>query len=446
MKEDERDLAAAPAMSRRQMLLKLGLAATVTYAAPVLLGLGGAHASSGGSGGSGGRGGGGQGSRGFSSPRRRPRQQRARRPAPRPEIVVAAPSAADIDVIAAQGYALLARDRLDLIGADIARFGLPANRTLEQARAEILQLVPAALFDPNHVYRTSELACGAEGCAAFEMTGWMSQSCPAGATIGMIDTSVNVAHEALAGVDVELVPVIGAERRASSRVHGTAVAVLLAGRADSRTPGLLAGARLVAAEAFHADAAGRDAADAFDVARALDRLAASEAKVVNLSFAGPANLVLERVVRAVLGRDIVLVAAAGNSGPRAEPLYPAAYDGVIAVTAVDRRLRAWRQATSGGHIDFAAPGVRLWTAASVRGGRFRSGTSYAAPFVTAAIAAARAADPHASGAQAVERLAAGAADLGPAGRDDTFGWGLVQAPEACAEDGGMLLPASGGRS
>lgn len=219
--------------------------------------------------------------------------------------------------------------------------------------------------------------------------------------------------------------------------------MLIAGRADSRTPGLLPGARLVAADAFHADAAGRDAADAFDIARALDRLAASQAKVVNLSFAGPANLVLERVVRAVLDRDVALVAAAGNSGPDADPLFPAAYEGVVAVTAVDRRMRAYRQAAAGDHVDFAAPGVRLWTAASVRGGRFRSGTSYAAPFVSASLVVLRAADPSLTGPQAVERLATRALDLGPTGRDSAFGWGLVQAPGTCADPAGRVLPAGG---
>lgn len=359
--------------------------------------------------------------------------------------MVAAPDPATIDLIAAQGYGLLSRDRLELLDADIARFALPPGRMLEEARAEILRLAPSALLDPNHIYRASELACGAAGCAAFEMIGWSpaSLSCPAGATVGMIDTAVNTGHEALAGVEIEHFAVAGPERRPSAKVHGTAIAVLIAGRAESRTPGLLPGARLIAADAFHADAAGQDAADVFDIARALDRLAAREARVVNLSFAGPANLVLERVVQAVLGRDVVLVAAAGNAGPNADPLFPAAYEGVVAVTAVDRRLRAWRQAAAGGHIDFAAPGVRLWTAASVHGGRFRSGTSYAAPFVAAALAAARAADPSATGPQAVERLAAGAADLGVAGRDDAFGWGLVQAPEACAAPGGRMLPAGG---
>lgn len=431
MTDDKSNPSGSGEVSRRRMLQRLGLAAGVAYAAPVLTGLNSGRASS-------------FSSASFSSMPRARRQTR-RQPAPRPEIVVTAPDAAAIELIQAQGYGLLGMDRLEVINAQVARFSLPANRTLEEARTEILQIAPAAQLDPNHVYRPGELACGEDGCAAFEMVGWWpaSLSCPQGATIGMIDTGVNTDHEALAGVEVEHSAMAGPERRQSSQVHGTAIAVLLAGRADTRTPGLLSGARLVAVDAFHADAAGQDAADAFDIARALDRLAASEARVVNLSFAGPANLVLQSVVRALLDRDVTLVAAAGNAGPNAEPLFPAAYEGVVAVTAVDHRLSAWRQAAAGDHIDFAAPGVRLWTAASVSGGRFRSGTSYAAPFVSAALAAIRAAEPSATGPQTVERLAEGVVDLGAAGRDGTFGWGLVQAPETCAAPDGRLFPADG---
>ena len=428
MKEDETDARASHAVNRRRMLQRLGLAAGVIYAAPVLTGLSHGRASS-------------AKFTSFSSLRRR----RARRARSRPEIIVATPDPAIIDLIAAQGYGLLSRDRLDLIGADIARFSLPTNRTVDQARAEILQLAPDALLDPNHVYRPGELACDADGCVAFDIVGWSPAplSCPGGVTIGMIDTGVNTAHAALSGVQVEHFAIAGPERRPSARMHGTAIAVLIAGRGDSRTPGLLPDARLVAVDAFHTDAAGQDAADAFDIARALDQLAARDVKVINLSFAGPANLVLERVVQAMLKRDAVLVAAAGNSGPNADPLFPAAYEGVVAVTAVDRNLRPYRQAAAGEHIDFAAPGVRLWTAASVRGGRFRSGTSYAAPFVSASLAALRTIEPTLSGVQAVEQLAARASDLGSAGRDRNFGWGLVQAPEACAAPTGKILPAGG---
>jgi phosphoheptose isomerase len=405
---------------RRRMLLRLGLTATAIYTAPALARLSTAKASPGSG-----------ASRSSVS---------ISRPAP-PEIVVTAPTPADINLIAAQGYGLLSRDRLELMNAEIARFSLPRAVTIGQARAQILDLVPAALFDLNHLYQPGEFTCGADGCAAFAAIGWnaAAHACPAGTTIGVADTAINLDHEALAGIDIETLRVAGEDRAASSAVHGTTIAVLLEGRRDSRTPGLLDGVRLIAAEAFHRTARGRDMSDSYDVARAIDRLARRGASVINLSLTGARNTVLQGVVAAARARGVVLVAAAGNEGPNAEPLYPAAFAEVIAVTAVDRDSQVYRQANQGEHVYFAAPGVRLWTAASVRGGRFRSGTSYAVPFVSAAFAVARAREPDKSIAELIEEFAGRAVDLGPPGRDPVFGYGLVQSDGQCLEEAAAVL-------
>ena len=407
---------------RRRMLLRLGLTATAIYTAPALARLSTAKASPGSS-----------ASRSSVS---------ISRPAPPPpEIVVTAPTPADIDRIAAQGYGLLSRDRLELVNAEIARFSLPGAVTIEQARAQILDLVPAALFDLNHLYQPGEFTCGADGCAAFAAIGWNAgaHACPSGTTIGLVDTAINLDHEALAGLDIETLRVASEDRAASSAVHGTTIAVLLAGRRESRTPGLLNGVRLIAADAFHRTARGRDMSDSYDIARAIDRLVRRGVSVINLSFTGARNTVLQGVVAAARTRGAVLVAAAGNEGANAEPLYPAAFAEVIAVTAVDRDSRVYRQANQGEHVDFAAPGVRLWTAASVRGGRFRSGTSYAVPFVSAAFAVARARDPDKSIADLIDDLAGRAVDLGPPGRDPVFGHGLVQSDGQCLEEAAAIL-------
>lgn len=411
-------------VGRRRMLIRLGLAASAVYAAPVLMHLSSAKASS---------------ISNVSASFSRP----VAGAAPPPEIVVTAPTPLDIDRIAAEGYGLLARDRLGLLDAEVARFSIPGGLTIDQARAQILGLVPAAIVDLNHLYTPGELPCTEDGCAAFRLIGWDGggHACPAGTTVGLVDTAVNLNHEALAGIDIEALTVVAADRASSSKVHGTAIAVLVAGRRDSRTPGLLSGVRVVAADAFHRNARGQDTADSFDIARAIDRLAAEGVAVINLSFAGAGNAVLHQVVRAARGRDIVLVAAAGNDGPNAPPLYPAAFEEVIAVTAVDRDGAAYRQANRGDHVMFAAPGVQLWTAASVSGGRFRSGTSYAAPFVTAAFAVARARGPEKTVTELAAELSGRAVDLGPPGRDPVFGYGLVQSDGRCAaEAAGTPIP------
>ena len=127
----------------------------------------------------------------------------------------------------------------------------------------------------------------------------------------------------------------------------------------------------------------------------------------------------------------MLIAAAGNDGPRAKPAFPAAYPDVIAVTAVDRSKRIYRRAAQGDHIDIAAPGVNVWTAASIKGQRPRSGTSFAAPFVTAAAALIVSDNPGFSREEVEIVLQNEADDLGVKGRDSVYGWGLLDISAIC---------------
>ena len=118
-----------------------------------------------------------------------------------------------------------------------------------------------------------------------------------------------------------------------------------------------------------------------------------------------------------------MIAAAGNEGTAA-PRYPAASSSTIAVTAVDAAGRAYRAANTGPHIEFAAPGVDLYVARG-GGGGYRSGTSYAAPIVSALVAR-RAARSGVSLDAARSALRNGVRDLGAGGRDTQYGFGLVQ--------------------
>lgn len=379
---------------------------------------------------------------------RRPPAARAAAPVPPPppEFVVAVTSADDLGRITAAGYTVVEQAPVALIGGEVARLRAPAGTSLAAARAAVAAAAPTAVLDLNTLYRPDEPEadaapppvdgpCIGEACAAFEQVGWMAppRACAVAPVIGMIDTGVNPDLEAFAGRNLTVVSLVGGERPPADALHGTAVAALIIGDAASRTPGLVPNARLIAVEAFHRDGAGA-AADAFSLVRAIDRLA-GEVEVMSLSLSGPPNVLLERAVTATLARNVAIVAAAGNEGPRAEPRFPAAYAGVVAVTAVDGRGRVYRNAGQGPHVAFAAPGVQLTVARSVRGVRQRSGTSYAVPFVAAAVAAARAELPDPAAvpvADTVAALAAGAVDLGDAGRDPVFGHGLVQAPAPCA--------------
>jgi subtilisin family serine protease len=196
---------------------------------------------------------------------------------------------------------------------------------------------------------------------------------------------------------------------------------------------------VIAVDAFHTSG-GDERSDVFTLTAGMDFLADRGVRVVNMSLAGPPNSVLETATQKLLARGPVIVAAVGNGGPKPEPAYPAAYPGVIGVTAIDRTGAVYRRAGQGDHVDLSAPGVEVWTAAPVKGARPKTGTSFAAPFVTAAVASLLAKEP-ALGAEAIAaRLAGSAEDLGDAGRDPVFGHGLVQAALSCKPMAANRLP------
>jgi subtilisin family serine protease len=208
--------------------------------------------------------------------------------------------------------------------------------------------------------------------------------------------------------------------------HGTAVASLLAGSAGD-FHGAAPQAELFAADVY----CGLPAGGAVDrLAAALGWMARERVAVINVSLVGPRNALLERVVASLVSRGFLIVAAVGNDGPAAPPLYPAAYDGVMGVTAVDARHRVLIEACRGKHLDLAAPGADMSAATLGQSGQtdaFASvrGTSFAAPIVAGLLARTLARPDSAARDQAVAALAGSAEDLGPRGRDDIYGAGLV---------------------
>lgn len=390
---------------------------------------------------------------GSSKPRKTPRQRKVRQAKASPpaifrdrEIVAIGLSAAEIELLATRGYAVTERRTVAAVSAEMVRLSVPRGTTLEAARSDVRAVNAAAVADFNHFYRPQQgHECKGEACIAWSQLQWPAAAtagaaCGANVRIGMVDTAVNTSHEALKTARIEVIDTSSADAAASGAGHGTAVAALIAGSRQSRTPGLLPAAQLVAADPFEKSGSG-ERGDTFAVVAAIDSLAARNVHAINLSFAGPDNDLLDRIVSAVSNGGIPLIAAAGNAGAGSPPLFPAAYPSAIAVTAVDRNRTVYRRAVRGDHIDFAAPGVNVWTAASVSGGRLKTGTSFATPFVTAAAALLKAGDPQATPQSISAALAAKTSDLGEPAKDRIFGHGLIQASGLC-DNSGNPVPVS----
>lgn len=349
--------------------------------------------------------------------------------------------------LAQDGFVVDDRVEIALIGGEMVRLIVPQGMTLDAARAAVSARSASATVDFNHFYQPQaggKAACVREGCALVRhMVGWPSGEAGSGLAclkpqrIGLIDTAINAEHAVLAGTRLEILDLGGGKGAKSGEQHGTAVAALLVGAPGSRVPGLLPGSELVAVDAFQRFRKSTDIASVYDLVRGLDLLIQRNIRVVNLSLTGPANRVLEQAVEAANGRGTILVAAAGNDGPNAEPVYPAAYEVVIAVTAVDTAGNPYRRAVRGAHIDIAAPGVGVWTAASISGARQKNGTSFAAPFVTAAVSLLLSAKPGLSPRDIEAELTKSAEDMGTPGKDNIYGWGLLNARALCrqAKDG-----------
>ncbi|WP_141679316.1 S8 family serine peptidase [Ensifer adhaerens] len=372
------------------------------------------------------------------------RVERRRPPARHPthtpgEIIALGLNEVAVQRLVRSGFTLRAREPLTLSAGEIVKLGVPKDMTLEDARRQVADASPGAIADLNHYFEPNENAatpapCADGGCALVRSAiGWpdADAACTAAGPIGLIDTAINPAHPSLKDVKLDIVRLTEEEAPESGRQHGTAVAALIAGRRDSRAPGLLSNAHLIAVDAFQRRGGETDIAETYDLVRAIDLLAARNVAVINMSLSGPHNLLLEKTVALVAGKNVIQVAAAGNDGPRAKPVYPAAYPAMIAVTAVDRNFRPYRRAGRGDHIDVAALGTGVWTAASIEGAAPRTGTSFAAPFVTAAVAILRASHPSLSAEEIARLVTETTQDLGAPGKDPVFGWGVLNARELC---------------
>ena len=352
-------------------------------------------------------------------------------PVVRGELLVVAPSSALVAAAEAAGFTRLrdeAPEGLDELRGVVLR--APRGLTTAEARDRLRQLDPAVVVDFNHVYTASGDTGGAEPAALTAKP--VANGSPH--RVGLIDGGVQTTHPALRNADIRR---WGCDGKAVASPHGTAVASLLVGQ-DRPFIGALPGATLFAADVYCGEPVGGSAER---IAQALGWMAKERVPVVNVSLVGPANRWLEQAVMALTRRGHVVVAAVGNDGPAAPPLYPASYADAVGVTAVNSRRRVLPEAAQGPQVQFAAPGMDL-AAASPSGASYASvrGTSFAAPLVAASLAA-QLDEPDPQAARlAVQALAHQAVDLGAIGRDAVFGWGLVAESNRIAPD---VVHASG---
>jgi subtilisin family serine protease len=243
--------------------------------------------------------------------------------------------------------------------------------------------------------------------------------------VAVIDSAIDPKLPELDGVIAKSFDAIGGA--GDPHAHGTSIAGAIA--AHGKLVGIAPGVQLLAIHAFD-DSPGSAKGTSFAIAKGLQWAADNGARIVNMSFAGPADPTLQRMLAAAYDKGIVLIAAAGNAGPKSDPLYPGADPSVIAVTATDSNDRLFEMANRGRYVAVAAPGVDILALAPGDKVQFSTGTSIAAAHVSGIVALLLEHNPALKPADIRAVLTVTCKPLGPPHPDSEFGAGLVSAYRA----------------
>ena len=305
------------------------------------------------------------------------------------------PADALASVVQAQNLRRIAEAPLQLLRRTVHRYAITDNRSLSQVIAALEADPAVESAQPNYQYELTESSSSAAGAqlqyANVKLHVDEAHKSVTGkdVVVALIDSRVDASHEALqlsikdsySSVDYP---------STEADAHGTAMAGAIA--AHGQTIGTAPQSRLLAVECFSRDKDGHMEGVTFNILKGVDWAHSQAAFIINMSFAGPRDPLLSRLMNAAAKNGVILVAAAGNAGAKSPPLYPGADENALAVTATDSRDRLFKLANRGKYIAVAAPGVDVLVLAPGNSTVMTSGTSVAAAHISglAALAMERA--------------------------------------------------------
>ena len=317
----------------------------------------------------------------------------------------------------------------ELLGSTIGLFRVEGSKKLETASRQFAQDGSVHSVQPNFRYALQDQKPAAsDGDPAqypqlkLRLPEAHALAEGANVTVAVIDSGVDLKHPEFAGVAIT--PFDALDSKDGPHVHGTGVAGAIV--AHVRLMGSAPAARILAIRAFGASGKGAESTS-YVLLKGLDLAATHGAQIVNMSFAGPKDGLIGRGLAAMAARNIVMVAAAGNAGPKSPPLYPAADANVIAVSATDAQDRLFAASNRGSYIAVAAPGVDIFLPAPDDKYQITSGTSFSSAFISGLAALVLQRNPALKLEEVRAILMKTARDLGPPGPDDQFGAGEADA-------------------
>jgi subtilisin family serine protease len=327
------------------------------------------------------------------------------------------------------GLTPIGSQNLELSGGRLVHFRIANGQVADAVR--MLEAEKIGIAQPNYVFRLQQDAQATAPPPKGDPAQYVIDklhlhdahgiALGANVTVAVIDSLIDAAHPDLAGSITGQFDAVAATDKPDE--HGTGMTGAIA--AHRRLLGVAPRARILAIHAFSPDAQHPQQATTQNIVAGIDWAIAKGARIINMSFAGPYDPLLQLALKKARDKGVVLIAAAGNMGPQSPPLYPAADENVIAVTAVDESDKLMPQANQGPHVALAAPGVNVLEAAPRASYNFTTGTSVAAAHVSGVAALILERNPGIDPATLEEALFSTARDLGAPGRDPMFGYGLV---------------------
>jgi subtilisin family serine protease len=288
---------------------------------------------------------------------------------------------------------------------DYGRYGARGDFSYQVERP-----LPPVQVSPEALARLT-----AFGISAYEITGDAVGGLGGGVKVAILDSGI-AAHAQFDAVDIDKLDLTGVGLHGKGSGHGTSVASIISG-----TEGIAPEVELFIVRVLDQDGLGNSYHVAQGIVKAVDR----GVDIINLSLGMYQDSpLLRQAVHYAAERGVLLVAAAGNDAYRQLP-YPAAYNEVLAVTAVDATGQYALFPNQSTEIDFAAPGVGVLTANEDEGTVLFSGTSAAAPFVSGTLAALLSGEAPLAPRQAVELLQTYLDDRGAPGVDPVYGAGVI---------------------
>jgi hypothetical protein len=336
------------------------------------------------------------------------------------------------------GLEVISTQRFDLLGRTAFRFRLTGGADVRAVIAGIQGQIGAKVsVQPSYTF-TLDQGSGApanQGDSAQYIVAKLGLVEAHGIATGknvkvaVIDSEIDSQHPDLTGVIAGNFDALPSTDQ-TPHPHGTGMAGAIG--SNQRLLGTAPGARILGVRAFGVSDTGAQGTS-MNIVKGLEWAVQQGAQVINMSFAGPRDPILEQAIKSLKDRGIIMIAATGNAGPKSPPLFPGADPNVIGVSATDVDDKTYKNAVRGKQVAIAAPGVDILVPAPAGGYQLTTGTSVAAAHISGVVALMLERNPRLTPNDVRAILSATAKKL-PQGRNE-IGAGLVDPVQALSKAG-----------